>query len=209
MIPSLGKSVAYMIFAACFALAAWHFERLPQAFRIALVIGGVLFGTAGVLEMLNYIVYSIAQRRYELAQADALNPAVEAMRLMSHLSPAAQLELALHWPGLGFVIGGQWASWDGDHHVLHYLDDPSGRIPYSFIREFIGKSDHRQLCPVRAWPEGSHNRKWAVAFTRRMIGAGMAKAAAGNQAATWTVTPGGRSAYFTALELFGSEAIHE
>jgi hypothetical protein len=209
LFPSLGKAVAYFILAALFSLAAWNFEKFPAFVRYSLIACGIVFGSAGLVELVNYIAYSIADRKSEfasaamiLAQAQAMSPAVEAMRLMVHLSDNAQLEMAVHWPTLGFTVSNLWGNSGEGLQLYPYLDDPNGRIPISFAQEFLQKSDHRYLCAIRAFAEGSHNRRWAESFTRRMLAAGLAEPAAGNQPARWRTTPGGTSFYFRVADLF-------
>jgi len=77
--------------------------------------------------------------------------------------------------------------------VVAYVETPGGElgftkigdleIPDGWIRKFLLSSDGGFLPPIRRFPQGSINRKYAEALTDFLIEKGVAKPAVGNRSA--------------------------
>lgn len=198
---SLGKAVLYFLAAAICALAAWSADRLPEWLRLALALFAIVFGSGGLVELLAYVSAVWLARLEEYHHIQAIQPASEILKVMAQLSPVAQVELAERFPA---SFGGlaRLGHMDGKP-VLSYTVRLAGQdVPLAFIQEFLSKSTHRHLCPVRTYADGSISRRYAQIVTDALQGLGWTEPAAGNQPAAWKLH-NNVSRYFTAAELFG------
>jgi hypothetical protein len=193
----VGKPVVYFLAAALCALVAWQGVRMPEWVRWFAAFTAVCFATAGIVELLDYLAGIVIDRRTQYRHIETITAARELVIAMAALSPVAQLELATKFPAvlqgfgrLGLAHGMPMVAWS----VRLGGED----VSLSFLREFLEKSDHRSLYPVRSYAEGSIARRHAVLITNWLVQAGYAEAASGNQAARWL--PGRRE---LVCEFFG------
>lgn len=201
--PSLTRAALFAILATfCFYAASDNGTRMPGWVRSSLVIAAVILAACAIVDGINWLSYNLTARVEHLRRVQNMTPTLDALRVMASLSPAAQVELALHFG----LLGVSYPAILSERGPLFYLPLRGYRIGYEFIDEFMQRSDDRYLCPVGTWGEGSNERNWAVALTSFLVERGYATAYAGGpKPAAWRWFDSGRvSGYNRAsIALFG------
>ena len=143
------KAALLLIIAAACALLAWYETRLTDWLRYLLIIAAIILASTGLVELISYATSLYLDRLMMHRQIEAITPAREFVRMLAGLSPVAQYEIAERF---GAEISGlaRLGSWRGGDAVMLVSVRMSGQeIPLDFIHEFLGKSNHRRLCPIR------------------------------------------------------------
>lgn len=74
----------------------------------------------------------------------------------------------------------------GQEGIVKYLQWANNLVPFTFIDEFLSMGEGDYLCPIRRYPEGSHERDWSTALTAMFVNYEWAEPASGNRPARWT-----------------------
>jgi hypothetical protein len=141
-----------------------------------LVIGVVLCCFAVVILFFWARDQWISQTRFLLDGRD---------RLLKHMQQAQQLTSEQ----LNFVERSTHIGIDVTLQGESYLRGTDA--PLWFVDKFLGLSSLYSLARVRQWSEGSKQHEWADQITARLVEAGFALDATGNQPASWApgITP--------------------
>lgn len=186
--PSLSKAIFYSIAAAIsFILASDLAPKFPLWVKAILVVVGVVTAAGAISEGANWLVYIITQRVEDVRRVATITPTIEVVRLMSRLSPQAQVELALHFN----LLGVEYSAWIGENGPSFTFNTGGFKIPYDFIETFFSLSNDRYMPAVRQWSEGSIERKHAEALTAFIVQRHYAIPAKGNKPAAWLFERGG------------------
>lgn len=194
----LDKAVFYAVLAAMTAVGGyWLTGERYEAVRWGIFAVAGVCGIVFIFYVGSWLSDTIAKRDYSFQLARATTAATETVRVMGLLSPGAQLELAKLNP-IRFAVTGLLGvnGIDRQLHIVYSLKIPgiTEGVPLSFLRIFLDRSDHRSLCPVSTWSEGSRYRKYSVALTNYFAQIGYAQKHVGKEA-SWTII-GQTSAFF-------------
>lgn len=148
--------------------------------QILLILGAVFF-LAGALQALFYLVERALDVEEHRRQVQSISAEARLLEAAARLTPD-QAKLV---PGLDFKAT-EVDLLDGRGEILLYLVTPEGRIPLTWLRDYLNNCGVTFLYPVRNYAEGSAAYSWARAFTAWAIARGYALPAEGNRSAQWT-----------------------
>ncbi len=186
--PSLKSAVVYATLATVFLITGSDYgPRIPLWARFICVALGLIFSAATIVESVNFLAYVMTLRAEEIRKLATITPVMEALRIMGKMSPAAQVELAMHFNALGV----EYRAWVGETGPQFVFQTGGHTIPYHFIHEFFALASDRYLPAVRQWGEGTNEHRWADALTAYIVQRHYAIPAKGNKPAAW-VFEGGR-----------------
>lgn len=180
--PSLTRAIFLSITAACaFIMASDFAPKFPLWFKFILVAIGIITAAGAIVEGINWVSYVASQRVAEIRHLSTITPVIEVVRLMTKMSPQAQVEIAMHFNLLGI----DYRAWIGENGPQFVFQTGGYNIPYDFIENFFSLSSDSYLPPVRQWSDGSIEHKWADALTAFIVQRHFAIPAKGNKPAAW------------------------
>lgn len=189
--PSLSSAIWCSIGSAiAFIMASDYAPKFPIWFKFILVAIGLILAAGAISQGINWLAFVTAQRTAEVRRLATITPMMEAVRLMSRLSPLAQVELAMHFDSLG-VDYQAWVS--TSRGPSFYYRAGGHNIPYEFIHQFFLLATDRYLPAVRQWSDGSNEHKWADALTADLIKRHLAILASGPHPAAWKFERDGKT----------------
>ncbi len=206
MVTSLDKAMVFSIVSAvCFWIAYQAKESGVNAVVIFTVILGCAFGFGACAYGLDWLVDTYATRAQQMREVQIMSSATEALRIIKDLSPQAQLELATKFETLGFSFVGMLGRMGDQNMVTFSLDDQNGKIPFWFIDKFMKLSDHRVLANINQWGDGTKERKWGIALTKKFAMMDLCEVASRGKRTAWKIKSGNRSGYFIVIDTFWGE----
>lgn len=196
--PSLTRAIIFSGIALFSFFCASDYNPKPPAIWLRFVlIGFALVTTAGALvEAVNWFSYMLAHRVEDFRRVAQITPLTEVLRLMPNLTPAAQVELSLHFATLGVDYQGIASSYGPSFS----FPVNGHRVTAEFIKEFLQRADDRFLPAVRQWNTGSIERMFADALTSWLIQHKYALPPAGPNPAAWVWVEQGRTSMRTKAE---------
>jgi len=175
--PKLITPIFFALLAVLCLLIARFEERLPDWFRMFLVLSGVLFAIVTILSGANWLARNYASRLREIRQAQAITP-MSMMLDKLHMMRPDQMELA-------YQIAAQCEELGGLPEPVSKLLTPYGHVPRSFVYRWANLCDGDNCPPIRSWNDGTYERQYAEALTKTMIRFGFARQSVGNKSAQW------------------------
>jgi len=131
--------------------------------------------------LIDEIVPRWDEHRIMERHAQAITPDSELVEKFSQLEPhqaEALMQMQARLVAMPGIAGA----------VLEYDLGADQRVPAEFVRDFIEASSGPTLKPIRSFSEGTKAREWATIVTNWFIARGLARPAAGNASAMWTMS---------------------
>lgn len=173
--PRLSVSVAWGLLAVlCWWLAGYG---LATPLNVLPGMGSFVFGLAAAVNGIDFLLFKWSLRVRLFYEAKATTERVRVIQLLGALNDEQLKALGAGAVEVN-VLG-------GSPGPLFTLTVGEGKIPYSFIREFLSQGDDTYLCPVGLYSEGTKRREWAQWLTAYFIMFGFAERASGNRSARW------------------------
>lgn len=181
--PKLRITILYMTL-AWVCLVATLSPDIP--IWMGLIAGGmgVIFFSAGLVSLINWIFYAYSMRARDIEQGRVAGEVSLVMARTTFLREYRMLtEDQLHMLGkYQAVVGVIPGEPDGP---IYQLQLPGGNVEWEFLEVFLQESKGDKLAEVRQWSENSWRRKAAEILTAHFVTGGWAAPARGNQPATW------------------------
>lgn len=149
---------------------------------------GVIFFSAGILSLSNWIFYAYSMRVRDIDQGRVSGDVSLTLARTTFLREYRALtDDQLHALGrYQAVVGIIPGEPDGP---IYQLQLPGGNVEWEFLEVFLAESKGNNLAEVRQWSENSWRRKSAEVLTAYFITSGFAVPAKGNQSAAWLDKP--------------------